>query len=156
MWDSFDTNNTGHLSLEEVDRGIREVLQCDYIFDAKPVITRAFVASQHYGGVDHGANSDFVEQKEFRVLLMYLYLYFQIYEQFEMMDPNHDRRLTLDEFAMALPLLEDWGVSIPDDEIEDTFRLIDRNRKGMILLEEFCDWALLHHMATFLWVPESI
>jgi hypothetical protein len=34
----LDNNGNGLLSLAEVDKGIRDVLGCDVLFDCKPVI----------------------------------------------------------------------------------------------------------------------
>ena len=43
MFRQFDSNGNGHLSLAEVEKGIRDVLAIDdAVFDAKPAITRAF------------------------------------------------------------------------------------------------------------------
>lgn len=41
MFLGFDPNGNGFLSLAEIDKGCRDVLQCDEIFDAKPAIIRA-------------------------------------------------------------------------------------------------------------------
>ena len=42
LWKDFDANGNGYLSLAEVDKGIRDALQSDALFDAKPAIMRAF------------------------------------------------------------------------------------------------------------------
>jgi hypothetical protein len=42
MFKSFDPNGNGFLSLAEVDKGLRDVLKMDAIFDCKPAIMRAF------------------------------------------------------------------------------------------------------------------
>ena len=42
MFNLFDPNGNGYLSLAEVDKGIRDILQIDALFDAKKVIMRAF------------------------------------------------------------------------------------------------------------------
>ncbi len=38
----FIQNGNGYLSLAEVDKGLRDVLNCEELFDAKPAIMRAF------------------------------------------------------------------------------------------------------------------
>ena len=35
-------NGNGYLSLAEIDKGIRDTLKSDALFDAKPAIMRAF------------------------------------------------------------------------------------------------------------------
>ena len=35
---------------------------------------------------------------------------------FKEIDPDHDGRLTLEEFKLAIPHIEKWGVKISDPE----------------------------------------
>ena len=42
MFRMFDPNGNGYLSLAEVDKGVRDVLQMDHLFKCKPAIMRAF------------------------------------------------------------------------------------------------------------------
>ena len=42
LFRSFDPNGNGYLSLAEIDKGVRDVLKSDALFDAKPAIMRAF------------------------------------------------------------------------------------------------------------------
>ena len=37
MFRAIDNNGNGLLSLAEVDKGIKDVLKCDILFDCKPV-----------------------------------------------------------------------------------------------------------------------
>ena len=46
IFQSFDVNNNGYLSLAEVDKGCRDVLGLYEIFEAKKVIMRAFQAAK--------------------------------------------------------------------------------------------------------------
>jgi hypothetical protein len=39
-------NNNGYLSLAEIDKGIRDVLELPELFEQKPVIIRAYEASK--------------------------------------------------------------------------------------------------------------
>lgn len=151
----FDPNGNGYLSLAEVDKGyvlfiliinvlifrFKELGMFD-VFDAKPVLLRAFNAAK-------GANSakskskvgdDYVEFLEFRLLLVYVRQYFEIWQMFDQVDTSDDRRVDFEEFKKALPLIESWGVKISDPRKE--FDNIDRDHGGKILFEEFSDWAL--------------
>ena len=113
LFTGFDPNKNGYLSLAEVDKGIRDVLELDAIFDCKPVIMRAFQAAKSLndarGKASHGP--DYVEKCEFRMLLVYLRQYFELWQMFSMIDTSGDRRITKQEFLMAVPLLERWSVS---------------------------------------------
>jgi len=70
MFRQFDSNGNGHLSLAEVEKGIRDVLAIDdAVFDAKPAITRAFNSAKD---ATHGLSqvgADKVELAELRVFL---------------------------------------------------------------------------------------
>jgi len=46
LFRQIDFNGNGLLSLAELDRGMRDVLQCEEIFAAKPAIIRAFQAAK--------------------------------------------------------------------------------------------------------------
>jgi len=47
MFSDFDLNQNGFLSLSEVLTGIQNVLCLQKVFDAKPVIMRAFMVSKN-------------------------------------------------------------------------------------------------------------
>jgi len=72
IFKEFDPNGNGMLSLTEIDRGVREILQCDHMFDVKPAIIRAFnsanKAFRKKGKVRSAV--DFIELKEFRLFLV--------------------------------------------------------------------------------------
>lgn len=42
LWNGIDINGNGHASLAEIDKGLRDILQCEEVFDCKPAIMRAF------------------------------------------------------------------------------------------------------------------
>ena len=42
IWQGFDVNGNGYLSLAEVDKGMRDVVQLPEMFSLKPVLIRAF------------------------------------------------------------------------------------------------------------------
>ena len=145
----FDPNNNGYLSLAEIDKGCRDVLGLYEVFDCKPVIMRAYQAARGANNVrsskaasaaarKHG--EDFVERSEFRLLIVYLRQYFELWQMFDEIDSSDDRRVSVEEFKQALPRLEAWGVKVKDPVA--TFKSIDTDGGGMILFDEFADWAL--------------
>ena len=145
MFNSFDPNGNGYLSLAEVQKGVRDVLKCDALFDAKPAIMRAFTAAKNAVDTKSRLGADFVERAEFRALLVYLQRYFELYVMFKVVDTGADHRINELEFTTALPLLLDWGLDV--DDPASAFAAIDRNGGGKILFNEFCDWALPLHLA---------
>ena len=55
-------------------------------------------------------------------------------------DISGDHKINLEEFKLALPTLEKWGVKITDPEAE--FKKIDKNGGGSIMFDEFCAYAI--------------
>jgi Ca2+-binding EF-hand superfamily protein len=153
MFKLCDVNGNGIISLAEVDKALRDCLNLDEIFNCKPVIIRAFnaVKGAHQGIPPPGNLGertralkvdpvDYVELSEFRLLMAYLYGYFELWELFEIIDASGDRRISLQEFEQAVPLLQRMGVKIASPAA--TFNEIDGDGAGMILFKEFSDWAL--------------
>jgi len=143
LFNAFDPNGNGYLSLAEVDKGIRDVLQVDELFDAKPAIMRAFQAAKNVCPAAEGSpGEDYVQRKEFRVLLQYLKHYFELWVMFQTIDSAGDHRINLEEFTTARPQINDWGITIEEGTEADVFGQLDSNDGGQVLFVEFCDWAI--------------
>ena len=102
MFRAFDPNGNGYLSLAEIDKGVRDVLKSDRLFEAKPAIMRAYQAAKNAVPGENKLSADFVERKEFRLLLLYLKRYFEIHSMFSEADSDHDHRVDIDEFKASL------------------------------------------------------
>ena len=116
IWDGMDMNGNGHLSLAEVDKGLRDIIACDDIFDCKPAIMRAFQATKKAVKTTNPHGDDYIQKKEFRLLLQFLREYFEFYEAFDRVDTEDDRRINLEEFEQAVPMMEKWVGPIEDAE----------------------------------------
>lgn len=90
-------NGNGYLSLAEFDKGVRDILKIDHIFECKPVILRAFNKAKD---MNKKGNSDYVEKDEFDFLIYYLQLYFKVWQIFDEIDQSGDRRISFPEFKM--------------------------------------------------------
>eukprot|EP01012_Entosiphon_sulcatum_P008252 TRINITY_DN14417_c0_g1_i1.p2 TRINITY_DN14417_c0_g1~~TRINITY_DN14417_c0_g1_i1.p2 ORF type:complete len:188 (+),score=47.26 TRINITY_DN14417_c0_g1_i1:66-629(+) len=148
MFDAFDPNRNGYLSLAEVDRGLGTVLDAPgrHILP-KPVILRAFQASKAAAKAKRGgrrSGDDYVERSEFRLLLAYLRTYLELYAMFDRVDTGDDGRVSLAEFTAAAPQLRKWGVEVADPVA--AFREVDRDGGGQILFNEFAQWAIAKHL----------
>jgi len=141
LFDRFDPNGNGYLSLAEVQRGCEEIIALPEIYESKPVMMRAFQAAK---GVSSNNKSDlgddYIERSEFRLLLLYLRNYLEVWQVFEDIDTGDDKRIDLKEFRTAIPILEGWGVEIEDPEA--SFAEIDTNGGGQVLFHEFADWSI--------------
>ena len=243
LFDRFDVNGNGYLSLAEVDKAIRDVLQAPSLFKSKPAVMRAFQAARKASGISIGVRGDYVEKSEFRLLLEYLKVrsaaracararvrvsvracvracvraergaraerdrphprekrsdlcarlvasasshsrspfphrslracahpspsrrcgcacacacafpnslshpsctqsYFELYAGFRRIDASDDRRIEIKEWRKGVAMLSKWGVRLEPQEVDDEFRRIDVNKGGVILFDEFCDWAI--------------
>jgi len=140
MFKEFDPNGNGYLSLAEVDKGIRDVLQLDNVFNCKPAIMRAFQAAKTKGSKRTKYSDDYIEKNEVRIFLVYLRQYFEYWQMFERIDVNHDRKVSFTEFKQAIPIMEKWGIKLQDPA--KTFRDVDENGGGVLLFDEFSHWAI--------------
>lgn len=146
LFSSFDPNGNGYLSLAEVDKGVRDVLQSDDLFDCKPAINRAFHFAKNKSQGDDKYGPDYLEFREFRLFLQTLRQYFEYYQAFDRIDTGDDNRVSKDEFcdSKIKETIERWVGPIAD--MEEEFASIDKNGGGQILFNEFVDWALAKNL----------
>lgn len=97
-WPAFDVNGNGYLSLAEVDKGIRDVIQLPELFQLKPVLIRAFNAAKNKLKAKSQYGDDYVSKAEFKYLIQYLKEYTSYWIIFDEIDTSDDRRISLDEF----------------------------------------------------------
>jgi len=142
LFKQFDPNGNGYLSLAEVDKGIRDVLGSDELFDCKPAMHRAFHFAKNKSQGDDKYGPDYLEFREFRLFLQTLRQYFEYYQAFDRIDTGDDNRVSKEEFTAdsVKSTVEKWVGPIEDMDAE--FDAIDKNGGGQILFNEFVDWAL--------------
>jgi Ca2+-binding EF-hand superfamily protein len=140
LFRDFDPNGNGYLSLAEIDKAFLDVINLPFIYKRKPVLMRAFQAAKTSCPKKSEHSADYIELNEFRYFLIYLRQYLEYFEMFDKIDTNDDKKVTLSEFKLAMPLMEKWGVKV--DDPEKTFKEIDQNGGGSILFDEFCHWAI--------------
>ena len=100
IWNAMDNNGNGYLSLAEIDKGVRDVLQCDDMFDAKPAIMWAFKFAIDFcpDKPNNKYGTDYMEKSEFRVFLLALRQRFEYLQAFKRIDSGNDGRIDLEEF----------------------------------------------------------
>ena len=115
LFDLFDPNGNGFLSLAEIDKGLIVQFQLDGGDDGafaakrcKPAINRAFQAAKDYSGETEGTAGDYVSIGEFRILLIYLKRYFELLAVFHEVDTGCVRGIPTPYLSppasLALPL----------------------------------------------------
>ena len=141
MFKTIDGNSNGFLSLSECDAGVLNVLKLKEVYQLKPVIIRAFNYAKNRGTQKRDESSDYIEKHEFRFFLLALRQYFEYYEAFKRIDQNFDKKIQLEEFKQAQPIMEKWVGKIEDIE-KEFCEIDDQGGEGVILFDEFCDWAI--------------
>ena len=86
-WSGFDVNGNGYLSLAEIDKGIRDVVLLPELFDAKPVLMRAFMAAKSINRAKTSHSDDYITKgREFQYLFKYLRQYYEFFIAFKKID----------------------------------------------------------------------
>jgi len=145
IFNLFDVNGNNLLSLAEIDKACRDILQIDKLYKCKPALMRAYMAARDKWPAVNKYSDDYVTRNEFRFLLIYLKLYYELFRMYNEIDTDMDRRIDYDEFIAAIPIIESWGVDVGDPRIE--YKKADKDGHGKILFHEFCDWAIRKEMA---------
>lgn len=94
----MDVNGNNYLSLAEIDKGCRDVLELPELFETKPVIMRAYQAAKNKFPSRNPYGEDYVSKAEFRFLLIYLREYYEYWENFQYIEQDGDRRISEKEF----------------------------------------------------------
>jgi Ca2+-binding EF-hand superfamily protein len=141
LWRSFHVTHSQYLALFEVDAAMSKVLQCQELFDAKPVIRKAY---KYARVANPNGPKDKLEFCEFRLLLVYLKGIFDVYQIFMTLDESKDKVLQLEELHKAGPRLEAAGIQVKDPDS------LWRQLKGtneVVDFTEFADWAVQQGLA---------
>ena len=141
LWNKINEYGNGYVSFDRLSIQLTNYLQLPQVVRNKEPMKLAFdAASNKYS--KYGVNPDdkVIEWMEFRVFLVYLRQYFEYWAMFESVDVSGDKKISLEEFKKALPVMEKWGVKINDAESE--FKTMDTDGSGEIAFDEFCAYAI--------------
>lgn len=76
-------NGNGYLSLAEVDKGMRDAVQLPVLFEAKPVLMRAFMAAKTITKSKSPHGDDYITKgEEFRYMFKFLRQYYEFFVAF--------------------------------------------------------------------------
>merc|ERR1719337_497329 len=95
LWKCLDFNGNNIVSLAEIDKMVVENYS---LLNHKPALMRAYKKT-----IKDGNGDDWVQKKEFKMLLGNLFYFNKIYWIFDQVDGD-DRRLTFKEFHKALTI----------------------------------------------------
>jgi len=147
IFDKFDVNSNGYLSLAEVDKAVRDVLACDDLFDCKDAVNASFHYAKKASPGESKHGDDFIEFREFRLFFQTLRQYFEYYQAFSRLDTGDDNKVSKEEFCSesAKASVAKWVKEVPEDW-EAEFDKIDTNKGGQILFKEFVEWAVAKNL----------
>ena len=134
LFDRWDVNGNGGLSLAEIDKAVAELYP---EFDHKPVLMRAFKAADASG-------DGFIKCREFKRLLHFLGYFNDLWHKFEEVDTDGDKKMSIEEFRVAAALVGHGGMSA--GQVASEFSRMEDNNCGVILFDEFCVWAAHMHL----------
>lgn len=130
LFEQLDMNRNNCLSLAELDKAVVELWPQ---FNNKPALMRAYKAADLSG-------NGLLSRKEFTAFLQFLVVFQNLWQKFEVMDENGDRRLSIDEFLKHGPKIDPFHTK-SRNELESIFRSLDTNGGGYVLFDEFCNYA---------------
>eukprot|EP01043_Picozoa_sp_COSAG02_P001260 COSAG02_NODE_26_length_51927_cov_61.213881_25_plen_741_part_00 len=135
LFDSWDTNGNGALSLAEIDAAVVDRWPH---FNHKPSLMRAYRAADVNG-------DGFIKRREFHLLLEYLIYFTDLWDLFDAVDTTHDHRLNFSEFHAAAEKLR---LNATEEELEQAFITMDMRNggQGFVLFEEFSKWCAHRHI----------
>ncbi|KPA77906.1 putative flagellar calcium-binding protein [Leptomonas pyrrhocoris] len=146
LFKKFDQNGSGKLTFEETYKGCVSVLHLDeFTTRLRDIVKRAFNKAKDMGTKERNSGSEqFVEFLEFRLMLCYIYDYFELTIMFDEIDTSGNMLIDAKEFKKAAPKIAEWGVKISDPDA--VFKEIDDNGSGQITFDEFAAWASAHKL----------
>ena len=105
LWKLFDVDGKNGLSLAEVEYGFATIIKLPKLFPLKPVLTKAFDKSKVVVKSKLKNADLFVGRAEFRLLILYVRQFYELYVAFDIIDKDHDRTVDIGEFMKAVPVL---------------------------------------------------
>lgn len=145
----LDASANGSVGLVELKAGFSGMVSVPGNMDAKTLLShgleKAFEAVQDL--MLDGFNSeksDEISGREFRVFLIFLQRYLELYEIFCSIDNSSDQMIAVEEFVKAIPKLEAWGMNDPliIRNPEAAFRRMDKDGSGSVTFPEFAAFCV--------------
>lgn len=124
LFDRLDENASGKLSLAELDKGI--VMSYPSL-NNKPAIMAAYKAADRNG-------DGFIHRSDFGFFIRFVVYYNNLWQVFESVDVDGDRRISKEEFVKAANKLDLVG------DANKVFNEMDTNKGGMVLFGEMIHW----------------
>lgn len=144
----LDSANTGKMLIDDLKIGFARIVMMPGVDDPDHMLDEVIRHSQRAvqdlmldGAPRH--NDDIIT-KEFRVFLMFLQGYMDLWEIFFEVDESGDEMVMLSEFCMCAPKLQAWGMKDPAlaKQPAMVFAQIDKDESGYVTFGEFADFCI--------------
>ena len=83
-------NGNGFVSLAEIDKGLKDIIDSEALFEAKPAIIRSFYFAKEYHKGTTKYGDDYLEKKDFRIFFVALRVRFEYFVAFKKIDTGDD------------------------------------------------------------------
>eukprot|EP00056_Hartaetosiga_gracilis_P010143 m.148755 g.148755 ORF g.148755 m.148755 type:complete len:656 (-) comp13263_c1_seq2:106-2073(-) len=130
-WKQLDFNGNNIVSLAEIDKFVGERFPA---LNNKPALMRAYKQTT----LKDGDKDAWVEKKEFPFLLRNLLYFNVLFDTFDDIDTDDDRRVDFKEFKQGMGVL---NIELDDVDAQAEFAAMDANDGGVVLFDEFAAWA---------------
>ena len=85
---------------------------------------------------------------QFRGLLWFIRAYVDLWILFTNLDDDApdtigSGEVSFDEFSVHIQTLREWGLVVPDEDLESTFKMVDTDNSGSLDFDEFSEWLLV-------------
>ncbi|KAG5482016.1 hypothetical protein LSCM1_05730 [Leishmania martiniquensis] len=147
LFKKLDQNNDGKLSLEEVYAGCVNEMHLDkFTTRLHNILQRALKKAKSMGNTASGSEGspNYVEYPEFRLMLCYIYNYFELTVMFDNVDTSGNGLINYKEFNDAVPMISSWGCITY--ETAAVWKELDRNNTGNVTFDELATWAVSHKL----------
>jgi len=79
---------------------------------------------------------------DFLPFLRYIVEYFELWFIFDSIDQSDDHFLSLEEWRKALPKLQTWKLEMTEDDLNESYTVMDKDHDQTVDFQEFADWAI--------------
>lgn len=135
LWRKIDKNGDNNADVGEVEDIADDMTRAGRWpkwMNCKEALNRAFDKTLEEDDLDDDQK---VGKEEFGQLLLNMFWFCKLHEVFQSIQTKDDDVLDIDEFTSGMDKL---GCHLTNDEVQREFRLMDRDRSGLVDFGEFC------------------
>lgn len=144
LFESLDVQGAGVCFQAGVIRGMsRRLPYIQSVSDIGGVLHRAFRATVDCVPPIAVTSVCQMDRNQLRYLLLYLWHYFKLWEQFATTNPTQGRKVSLRDIIVAVPMLQEWGCPVDswEHDPERAYRAMQRGDLD-VLFDDMADTML--------------